>query len=122
MSEMRGVIEMIERCAPLANHAAVVLEGVSKRYDGGLSHDGLVEVDLCLQRGELPRHGTERLRKSTSEPDRRLDTPDAGRVLVGGQDLARLRTTRSDLHQPHRFRLPELSPAHVHCRGERHWR
>jgi len=96
---------MIERCAPLANHAAVVLEGVSKRYDGGApATTALIEVDLCLQRGEFVSvMGPSGCGKSTLlNLTAGLDTPDAGRVLVAGQDLARLSDdARSDLRLNH---------------------
>src|SRR5262249_540660 len=81
--------------------AAVVLERVSKRYDGGgAATPALVDVSLTVRRGEFVSiMGPSGCGKSTLlHLAAGLDSPDSGRVIVAGHDLAQLSDdARSDL-------------------------
>lgn len=74
---------------PSSSAEAIRCEGLGKRFD---DHWALRDVDVVIRRGEIlgvigpGGHGKSVLLKCLAG----LFTPDAGRVLVGGEDLARL--------------------------------
>src|SRR5882672_876501 len=80
---------------------AIVLDRVSKRYEGGAQHvAALVEVDLHVPVGQfLSVMGPSGSGKSTLlNLIAGLDAPSEGRVYVNGQDLSRMSDdARSDL-------------------------
>jgi putative ABC transport system ATP-binding protein len=84
---------------------AVVLERVSKRYDSGPeSVPAVADLSLSVQRGEFVTiMGPSGCGKSTLlNLIAGLDTPDEGRVVVAGHDLAQLADdARSDLRLHH---------------------
>src|SRR5262249_59451826 len=88
----------------METHTAVALEAVSRVYGGGPEPVGaLRDVNLSIAAGEFVAIvGPSGSGKSTLlNLMAGLDSPNAGRVLVGGRDLALLRDhARSDLPLP----------------------
>jgi len=90
---------------PASNEIAFALESVSRRYGSGpQSIVAVADVSLQVRRGEFVcLMGPSGCGKSTLlNLIAGLDTPDSGRVVVAGQDLAALSNdSRSDLRLNH---------------------